>query len=110
MIAAHRAGTARDAVAVGAAVTLTHTAGVLVLCLLVSATSAAAGGSALRWLGGAAGLLVVAIGVGMLLVRLRDRLAAVERLRDRFTALPTVTAVLVPAVGAGLTLRAAFDL
>ncbi|KOX27581.1 High-affinity nickel-transporter [Saccharothrix sp. NRRL B-16348] len=220
MIAAYlagRAGTPRDALVVGATVTLTHTAGVLALGLLISATSAVAGDAVLRWLGLVSGLLVAAIGVallrtslrqrrrpalvahghahrdgdansrghghghgdghgrghgvghghgqgrgvgrtgligmgvagglvpspsalvvllgavalgrtwfgvllvlgyglgmaatltavGLVLVRLRDRLAAVERLRDRFTALPVITATLVLTVGAGLALRAA---
>jgi ABC-type nickel/cobalt efflux system permease component RcnA len=212
---AGRAGTPRDALVVGATVTLTHTAGVLALGLLISATSAVAGDAVLRWLGLVSGLLVAAIGVallrtsltslrqrrsalvahghahrdgdtnsrghghrdghgrghghgvghgrgvgrtgligmgvagglvpspsalvvllgavalgrtwfgvllvlgyglgmaatltavGLVLVRLRDRLAAVERLRDRFTALPVITATLVLTVGAGLALRAA---
>ncbi|PSL56110.1 ABC-type nickel/cobalt efflux system permease component RcnA [Saccharothrix carnea] len=180
---AGRAGTPRDALVVGATVTLTHTAGVLALGLLISATSAVAGEAVLRWLGLVSGLLVTVIGatllraslhhrrpapaghghghgvgrvglvglgvagglvpspsalvvllgavalgrtwfgvllvlgyglgmaatltaVGLLLVRLRDRLVAAERLRDRFTALPTVTAALVSIVGAGLALRA----
>jgi nickel/cobalt transporter (NicO) family protein len=186
---AGRSGTPRDAVVVGATVTLTHTAGVLVLGLLISASSAFAGDSVLRWLGVVSGVLVAGIGVGLLrsalrrrrvpvavghghgqghghshgvgrlglvgmgvagglvpspsalvvllgavalgrtwfgvllvlgyglgmavtltavgllLVRLRDRLAAVERLRDRFTALPTLTACLVLVVGVSLTLR-----
>ncbi|WP_433262283.1 nickel/cobalt transporter [Actinosynnema sp. CS-041913] len=209
---AGRDGTPRDAVVVGATVTLTHTAGVLVLGLAISASSALAGESVLRWLGLVSGLLVAGIGVGLvrsavrrrqlvavghgpghsdspghehghghshghghgygsghghghghrigraglvgmgvagglvpspsalvvllgaialgrtwfgvllvlgyglgmaatltavglLLVRLRDRLAAVERFRDRFTALPVVTAALVLVVGLSLTLR-----
>jgi ABC-type nickel/cobalt efflux system permease component RcnA len=198
---AGRAGTPRDALVVGATVTLTHTAGVLALGLLISATSAVAGDAVLRWSGVVSGLLVAAIGaallrtsltslrqrrpalvahghghghghgdghgrghghgvgrsgligmgvagglvpspsalvvllgavalgrtwfgvllvlgyglgmaatltaVGLVLVRLRDRLAAAERLRDRFTALPVITATLVLTVGAGLVLRAA---
>ena len=188
---AGRAGTPRDALVVGATVTLTHTAGVLALGLLISATSAVAGDAVLRWLGVVSGLLVAAIGVallraslrrtrqarvghghghghgfgggrgglvgmgvagglvpspsalvvllgavalgrtwfgvvlvlgyglgmaatltavGLLLVRLRDRLAAVERLRDRFTALPAITAGGVVVVGAGLVLRAGWGL
>ncbi|MDX3661764.1 hypothetical protein PV646_31055 [Streptomyces sp. ID05-26A] len=47
--------------------------------------------------------------VGLLLVRLRDRLAAAERFRDRFTALPAITAGLVLVVGLGLTFRALFE-
>jgi ABC-type nickel/cobalt efflux system permease component RcnA len=179
---AGRAGSPRDALVVGATITLTHTAGVLVLGLLISATSAVAADSVLRWLGVISGLLVAAIGisllrasrrhpvthghghghghttrttligmgvagglvpspsalvvllgavalgrtwfgvllvvgyglgmaatltaVGLLLARLRDRLAAVERLRDRFTALPTITAAFVLVVGVGLAVRA----
>ncbi|MDX8035428.1 sulfite exporter TauE/SafE family protein [Lentzea sp. BCCO 10_0856] len=194
---AGRAGTARDAVTVGATVTLTHTIGVLLIGLAISASSALAGESLLRALGIVSGVLVTAIGafllrsalhrqpvavgrghghghahghghghshgvgrggligmgvagglvpspsalvvllgaialgrtwfgvllvlgyglgmattltiVGLLLVRLRDRLASVERLRDRFTALPAITAGLVLVVGLGLTARALFE-
>lgn len=217
---AGREGTPRDAVVVGATVTLTHTAGVLVLGLVVSVAGAFAGEAVLRWLGVVSGVLVAGIGatllrsalarrrttrapvqathghghahshshsdshghghghghggfglgrghghggfrfgrgglvgmgvagglvpspsalvvllgaaalgrtwfgvvlvlgyglgmaatltaVGLLLVKLRDRLAAVERLRDRFTALPAITAGLVLVVGAGLAVRSA---
>ncbi|MEU5696630.1 High-affinity nickel-transporter [Actinosynnema sp. NPDC020468] len=205
---AGRAGTPRDALVVGATVTLTHTAGVLVLGLVISASSTLAGESALRWLGVASGALVAAVGaflvvttvrrtrdtaapgsgherghghghghgtalghghghghrlhraglvgmgvagglvpspsalvvllgaialgrtwfgvllvlgyglgmavtltaVGLLLVRLRDRLHAVERFRDRFTALPALTASLVLVVGLGLTVRSAVSI
>ncbi|MDX8050995.1 High-affinity nickel-transporter [Lentzea sp. BCCO 10_0798] len=192
---AGRDGTARDAVVVGATVTLTHTLGVLLIGLAISLSSALAGESLLRVLGVASGVLVTAIGafllrsalqrqpvavghghahghghghghghrlgrggligmgvagglvpspsalvvllgavalgrtwfgvllvlgyglgmattltfVGLLLVRLRDRLAAVERIRDRFTALPAITAGLVLVVGLGLTARALFE-
>ncbi|MFJ8961508.1 nickel/cobalt transporter [Lentzea sp. NPDC102401] len=196
---AGRDGTARDAITVGATVTLTHTIGVLVIGLVISASSALAGESLLRVLGVASGLLVAGIGayllraalhrqpvavghghghghghvhehghghghrvgrggligmgvagglvpspsalvvllgaialgrtwfgvllvlgyglgmattltaVGLLLVRLRDRLAAVERFRDRFTALPAITAGLVLVVGLGLVARALFE-
>lgn len=57
-------------------------------------------------LGYGLGMAATLTAVGLLLVRLRDRLAAVERLRDRFTALPAVTAALVSIVGTGLALRA----
>jgi ABC-type nickel/cobalt efflux system permease component RcnA len=69
-------GTRRDALLVGATVTITHTAGVLVLGLLISVSSVIAGESVLRWLGVASGLLVAVIG-GVLLrsaVRSRGRL------------------------------------
>lgn len=52
--------------------------------------------------------------VGVLLVRMRDRLQGLERLRDRawwFTALiPVLTATLVLIVGIGLAVRAAAGL
>jgi nickel/cobalt transporter (NicO) family protein len=69
VIAAYLAGkhgSVRDAVTVGATVTVTHTAGVLVLGLLISGSSAVAGESVLGWLGIASGLLVAFIG-GVLL-------------------------------------------
>ncbi|ALG15257.1 High-affinity nickel-transporter [Kibdelosporangium phytohabitans] len=62
-----RKGTLRDAILVGATVTLTHTAGVLVLGLLISVSSVLAGEAVLRWLGVASGLLIT--GIGVVLVR-----------------------------------------
>ncbi|MDL4818556.1 HoxN/HupN/NixA family nickel/cobalt transporter [Actinomadura opuntiae] len=61
-----RRGGLRDAVIVAATVTLTHTAGVLVLGLLVSGSAALAGESLLKTLGVVSGLLVTAIGIGLL--------------------------------------------
>ena len=46
-----RRGSLRDVVTVGATVTLTHTAGVLVLGLLLTTAAAFAPASAERWLG-----------------------------------------------------------
>ncbi|MGW6445703.1 nickel/cobalt transporter [Lentzea sp. NPDC055074] len=66
-------GTRRDAFLVGATVTITHTAGVLVLGLLLSASSAIAGESVLRWLGIASGLLVAVIGGVLLRSAVRSR-------------------------------------
>ena len=71
VIAAYLAGkngSVRDAVTVGATVTVTHTAGVLVLGLLISGSSAIAGESVLGWLGVASGLLVALIGAVLLRV------------------------------------------
>ena len=51
---AGRQGTPKDAFIVGASVTATHTGGVLVLGLVISASSAFAGEQAMRWLGLAA--------------------------------------------------------
>ncbi|WP_328584482.1 nickel/cobalt transporter [Streptomyces sp. NBC_00370] len=59
---AGRRGTPKDAVVVGATVTLTHTAGVLALGLILPVATGLAGETVLTWLGLASGLLVTAIG------------------------------------------------
>lgn len=64
-LAGKRGGT-RDAVTVGVTVTFTHTAGVLVLGLLLSLSASLAGESILNWLGAASGALIAAIGIGLL--------------------------------------------
>ena len=74
---AGRRGSRRDAVTVGATVTVTHTAGVLVLGLLISLSSAIAGEQVLRWLGVVSGLLVAGIGAALLRSALRTRRPAV---------------------------------
>ncbi|MEJ3748234.1 High-affinity nickel-transporter [Actinomycetes bacterium KLBMP 9797] len=61
-----RRGRPRDAVAVGATVTLTHTGGVLVLGLLLTTAARLAGETVLGWLGVVSGVLVAAVGIGML--------------------------------------------
>ena len=79
MIAAYlaaRRGRGRDAFIVGATVTATHTAGVLLLGLAISISSTLAGEQVLRWLGIISGLLVAGIGVYMLRTALRARGAA----------------------------------
>jgi ABC-type nickel/cobalt efflux system permease component RcnA len=76
---AGRRGRARDAVAVGATVTLTHTGGVLALGLLLTTVAGIAGEAVLGWLGFASGALVAAIGVGALV-------SAVHRGRRRAIA------------------------
>jgi ABC-type nickel/cobalt efflux system permease component RcnA len=63
---AGKRGSTRDAVTVGATVTFTHTAGVLALGLLLSASASLAGESILGWLGVVSGLLIAAIGIGLL--------------------------------------------
>ncbi|MFC8826597.1 nickel/cobalt transporter [Streptomyces sp. NPDC057137] len=63
---AGRRGTPRDAVTVGATVTLTHTAGVLALGLLLPVATTLAGETVLTWLGLASGLLVTGIGLWLL--------------------------------------------
>ncbi|TFI19919.1 nickel transporter [Streptomyces sp. 4R-3d] len=70
---AGRRGTPRDAVTVGATVTLTHTAGVLALGLLLPIATTLAGETVLTWLGLASGLLVTGIGVWLLRSALRGR-------------------------------------
>ncbi len=64
---AGRRGTRRDALLVGATVTATHTAGVLVLGLVLSVSATVAPEGVLSGLGVASGLLVAGIGVGLLM-------------------------------------------
>jgi len=73
---AGRRGRPRDAVTVGAVVTLTHTGGVLVLGILLTASASLAGEAVLSWLGVASGVLVAAVGVAMLVGALRRRASA----------------------------------
>jgi nickel/cobalt transporter (NicO) family protein len=70
---AGRRGRVRDAVAVGATVTLTHTGGVLALGLLLTTVAGIAGEAVLGWLGVASGALVAAIGIGALWSAARRR-------------------------------------
>lgn len=70
---AGRRGTRTDALIVGATVTITHTAGVLLLGLLLSVGSAVAGEVILQRLGLLSGVLIAGIGVSMLRDALRGR-------------------------------------
>jgi ABC-type nickel/cobalt efflux system permease component RcnA len=70
---AGRRGRPRDAVTVGATVTLTHTGGVLLLGLLLTTAASLAGERVLGWLGIASGLLVAGVGVAMLTSALHQR-------------------------------------
>ena len=63
-------GTLGQAVTIGATVTITHTVGVLLLGLVLSTTRAVASERVYPWLGLGSGLLLAAVGVG-LLVRAR---------------------------------------
>ncbi|GAA0268844.1 High-affinity nickel-transporter [Cryptosporangium japonicum] len=63
---AGRRGRRRDAVVVGATVTATHTGGVLVLGLVLTTVAGLVGETVLGYLGVVSGLLVAAVGVGML--------------------------------------------
>jgi len=71
-----RRGSLRDAVLVGATVTFTHTAGVLLLGLAISVSAQFVGTDVLRYLGALSGLLIAAVGVGLLRSALRARRAA----------------------------------
>ncbi len=71
-----RQGRRRDIVTVGATVTLTHTAGVLVLGALISITAAFAPTAAEQYLAIVSGLLVAGVGVGLLISALRRRRVA----------------------------------
>ncbi|MFD3441639.1 nickel transporter [Streptomyces sp. NPDC058685] len=70
---AGRRGTPRDAVTVGATVTVTHTTGVLILGLALPVATHLAGETVLAWLGLASGLLVTAIGTRLLYCTLRGQ-------------------------------------
>lgn len=70
---AGRQGSARDAVLVGATVTLTHTGGVLLLGLGLTISTALAGETVLSWLGVASGLLIAGLGVALLVNAVRRR-------------------------------------
>jgi nickel/cobalt transporter (NicO) family protein len=59
-------GTLGQAVTIGATVTITHTAGVLILGLVLSTTRAVASERVYPWLGLGSGLLLAAVGVGLL--------------------------------------------
>ncbi|GAA4707188.1 High-affinity nickel-transporter [Phytohabitans rumicis] len=61
----------RDAVAVGATVTLTHTGGVLVVGLLLATSSTLAGDRILGYLGIVSGAVVIAVGASMIIQRRR---------------------------------------
>ncbi|MFF3446019.1 nickel/cobalt transporter [Streptomyces sp. NPDC002667] len=96
---AGRRGRARDAVTVGATVTVTHTAGVLVIGLCLTTFSSLAGDAVLNWLGVVSGALVAVVG-GVLLAdgvrrSRRGRRSAADGSADR--SLPMAPAL----VGAG---------
>jgi ABC-type nickel/cobalt efflux system permease component RcnA len=70
---AGRQGSVGDAVVVGATVTGTHTGGVLLLGAALTMSTSLAGESVLGWLGVTSGLLVAALGVGLLRSAARHR-------------------------------------
>ena len=71
-----RRGRTRDVVAVGATVTVTHTASVLVLGLLISVSSAFAPTAAEQTLAVVSGLIVVGVGLALLVAAARRARAA----------------------------------
>jgi nickel/cobalt exporter len=73
MYLAGRAGRPRDALVVGATVTLTHTGGVIAVGLLLTGAASIAGERVLGWLGLASGALVTVVGASMLWSALRRR-------------------------------------
>jgi nickel/cobalt exporter len=66
-----RRGSLRDALVVGASVTVTHTVGVFLLAVLLSVSALAAPEALYAWLGPVHGALVVAIGAALLIRRWR---------------------------------------
>jgi nickel/cobalt exporter len=70
---ASRRGRVWDAVAVGSTVTFSHTGAVLVVGLLISTATAVVGDRLLGYLAMISGLLIVAVGIGMLVAALRRR-------------------------------------
>jgi nickel/cobalt exporter len=68
---AGKRGRVRDAVVVGTTVTLTHTAGVLILGVALTLSSSLAGDEVVNSVGVASGALVCAIGVSLLVSALR---------------------------------------
>jgi nickel/cobalt exporter len=66
-------GSMRQAAVIGLTVTATHTAGVLILGLALSASTSLAPESVYPWLGVASGLLLAGVGAGMLLRATRRR-------------------------------------
>lgn len=98
-------GSLRDVVTVGATVTLTHTAGVLALGLLLTSTTAFAPASAERWLGVSSGLLIAGVGLFLLVGALRRRRSPVLRapvLRAAVAQVPVSVGDVSAAGGVGI--------
>ncbi|MFB9961639.1 nickel/cobalt transporter [Sinosporangium siamense] len=81
---AGRRGRPRDALIVGATVTLTHTLGVLAAGLALSLAATLTGETLLTWLGTAGGLLIAAIGCHLLRTAWRDRAEGTAHAREFF--------------------------
>lgn len=91
-----RRGRLRDVITVGATVTVTHTAGVLALGLALTLSAAFAPTQAEQYLGILSGLIVAAVGVGLLVSAVRRRRTAG---RDLVTTV-TADAAVLTTVGA----------
>jgi ABC-type nickel/cobalt efflux system permease component RcnA len=87
---AGRRGRIRDAVTVGATVTLTHTAGVLALGLALTLSASIAGDVVLRDLGVVSGLLIAVVGVGLLRSAVRERPHRLHAFDDQIEAVAPV--------------------
>jgi nickel/cobalt exporter len=96
---AGRRGSVRDAVTVGATVTVTHTGGVLLLGLLLTLIAGLAGETVLGYLGVVSGLLIAGIGTGLLRSAWRNR--AVREHREHPAEVPLLEPVLVGATPGG---------
>ncbi|WP_433888476.1 nickel/cobalt transporter [Streptomyces sp. CA-111067] len=102
---AGRRGSTRDAVTVGATVTITHTAGVLVLGLCLTTFSSLAGDTVLNWLGVVSGALVAVVGATLLADAARRSRRAGRHPRAEAAEIGTPQAALVGAAG-GLPVEA----
>ncbi|MEU0130198.1 high frequency lysogenization protein HflD [Streptomyces sp. NPDC006289] len=91
---AGRRGTIRDAVTVGATVTVTHTAGVIIIGLCLTTFSSLAGDAVLNWLGVISGALVALVGATLLT-------EATRRSRHNATASAARSAEVPPLAMAG---------
>ncbi len=99
-----RRGRLRDVITVGATVTLTHTAGVLILGGLISLTAAFAPTAAEQALAVVSGLLVAGVGAGLLIGALRRRRGSAQlttEVEGSLVALDVPELVLVGADGRG---------
>ncbi len=94
-----RRGRRRDVVTVGATVTLTHTAGVLILGALISVTAAFAPAAAEQDLAIVSGLLVAAVGAGLLISALRRRRGPIILVEEAQNSAVALDHLLVGAAG-----------
>ncbi|MGW7351573.1 nickel/cobalt transporter [Streptomyces sp. NPDC054784] len=98
---AGRRGRIRDAVTVGATVTVTHTAGVVIVGLCLTTFSSLAGDSVLNWLGVVSGALIALVGGALLADAVRRRRPLDRRASDDSAPVEVPTPVLA-AAGASL--------